>query len=236
MKRLASGAGLASFITVVTGLVMFVAADTPYSQSSLALIAIGYLASSIVALVGWLLVRAPWGRWSLVTATAAGMLLASTAGSAGLFIVYAVGGGAIIAISGPWLTLWVRQHPPPGRPNPVALTLITVAPLSPLVVGLAAYDSSHWSHWVAALTGVMSSWAYGRGIPLAVWSLRIAVPTTSLAAIITAPMPTALVLGFGAAFVTILAWLPAATATTTFPNPPLPAPRPQRRETSDASD
>ena len=236
MKRLATAAGFVSFTTIVAGLAIFSAADTPYSASSVALIALGYLASSVVALVGWLLVRAPWGRWSLVSAAAIGMVLASTADTAAVVVVYGIGAGAIVMLAGPWLTLWVRQHAPPGGPNHIALSLIVVAPISPLVVGIAAYDSSHWSQWLAALSGVVGSWAYGRGVPLAVWSLRIVIPVTSMAALTTTPMPSGLVLAVGAAAVTVLAWLPGATETTTFPDPPLPSPRPQRREVSDAAD
>jgi hypothetical protein len=202
----------------------------------MALVTAGYFASSMVALVGWLLVRAPWGRWSLVAATAGGMLLASTLDSAAVYLPLAIGAAAISIVSGPWLTLWVRQHPPPGGPNPISLSLIVVAPLSPLVVGLAAYDAAHWTHWLAAITGVVGSWAYGRGLPLAVWSLRVAVPVTSIAAMATSPMPSLVLLGAGAGLVAVLAWLPGSTQTSTFPNPPLPAPRRPRRETTDASD
>ena len=235
MKRLATVSAVLSILAIFGGIAAFAAADTSFSTSSVALITIGYIGSSIAALVGWLLVRAPWGRWSLVTATAGAMLLGSMLDQPVELVVLTIGGAAIIALAGPWLTLWVRQYPPPGGTNRIALSLIVVSPLSPLVVGLAAYDSSHWAHWLAALTGVMASWAFGRGLPLAIWALRVAVPVTSVAAMWASPMPSLLLLGFGAGFVTLLAWLPAATQTSTFPNPPLPSPRPQR-EASDAAD
>lgn len=236
VKRLATVAAALSLLTVAGGLAAFASADTGYSASSQALIVVGYLSGSIVALVGWLLVRAPWGRWSLVTAAAGGVLLASTNDSPSAIIVYAIGAASIVVMSGPWLKFWVRQHPPPGGPNRIALSLTVVAPLSPLVVGVAAYDTTHWTHWVAATAGVAASWAYGRGLPLAVWGLRVVVPVTSLAAIVTSPMGTRLVLVVGAGAVTVLAWLPGATSTSTFPDPPLPPPRPARRQTSDATD
>jgi hypothetical protein len=236
VKRLAVIAGVLSVATVAGGLGAFSAADVGYSTSSLMLIAIGYLTSSIIALVGWLLVRAPWGRWSLVAAVSGSLLLASPLNSAFVYLVYATGATAIIILAGPWMTLWARQFEPPGGPNRVALALIVAGPLSPLVVGLAAYDTAHWAHWLAAFTSLIGSWAYGRGLPLAVWLLRIAVPMTSVAAFISSPTPNRFILVAGATFVTILAWLPGATQTSTFPNPPLPSPRPQRRETSDATD
>ena len=225
MKRIALIAGLLSILTVTGGFTLFASAATPYSASAVALIGIGYLASSVTALVGWLLVRAPWGRWSLIAASALGVILASTSDATAVFGLYATGAASIIVLSGPWLVLWVRQHPPPGGPNRIALALIAAAPLSPLVVGIGAYDSSHWSHWVAAITGSVASWAYGRGLPLAIWLLRIAVPVASLAAFLTAPVPSSLVLAAGAVLVTGLAWTPSATQTSTFPNPPLPSPR-----------
>lgn len=236
MKRLASVAGILSILTVVAGLATFALEDNRFSASSVALISIGYLASSVVALVGWLLVRAPWGRWSLLTATAGGMILASTTDSTVTLLVYAVGAVGIIILAGPWLKLWVRQYSPPAGPNRIAVTLIVAAPLSPLIVGVAAYDTTHWTHWLAALTGVVSSWAFGRGLPLAIWLLRVAIPVVSLAAFVNAPMPSSFILGAGAGLVTFLSWMPGARQTTTFANPPLPSPRPPRREVSDAID
>jgi hypothetical protein len=236
VKRLATLAGVLSMLTVVGGLAAFAAADTEFSSSSAALIAIGYLVSSLVALVGWLLVRAPWGRWSLVIAIAGSILLGSTLDSRATVVLYAIGAASLIALMGPWLRLWVRQHPPPGGLNRIALSLTIVSPLSPLVVGLAAYDTAHWSHWMAAFTASVGSWAYGRGLPMAVWSLRVAVPAASMAAFMTAPTPSRLLLASGASLVTVLAWLPEASQTSTFPNPPLPSPRPRRQGASDAAD
>jgi hypothetical protein len=236
VKRLATVAGVLSFLTVTGGMTLFAVADTEYSTSSVALIAVGYIMSSIVALVGWLLVRAPWGRWSLVGAASCGMVLASLSESSLVFGVYAIGAATIVVLGGPWLALWVRQHPPPGGPNHIALSLIVVAPISPLVVGLAAYDTAHWTHWLAAFTAVVGSWAYGRGLPLSVWVLRIAVPITCAVAMVTMPLLGGIAVAVGALVVGVLAWLPGAKQTTIFPNPPLPMPRPQRRETSDATD
>jgi hypothetical protein len=236
VKRLATVAGVLSFLTVTGGLTLFAVADTEYSTSSVALIAFGYIMTSIVALVGWLLVRAPWGRWSLLGAASYGMILASLSESPAVFGLYAIGAAAIVVLGGPWLTLWVRQHPPPGGPNHIALSLIVVAPISPLVVGLAAYDTAHWTHWLAALTAVVGSWAYGRGLPLSIWALRIAVPITWAMAMMTMSLPGGIAVAVSALVVGVLAWLPGATQTTLFPNPPLPTPRPQRRETSDAPD
>jgi hypothetical protein len=223
-------------LTVVGGLASFAAADTAFSSSSVALIAIGYLASLLVALVGWLLVRAPWGRWSLVAATAGAILLGSMLDTWATVVVYAFGAASLIALTGPWLRLWVRQYPPPDGLNRIALSLTIVSPLSPLVVGLAAYDTAHWSHWLTAITAAAGSWAFGRGLPMAIWSLRVAVPAVSIAAFVTSPMPNRLLLGAGAGLVTVLAWLPEAMQTSTFPNPPLPSPWPRRQEASDATD
>lgn len=236
MKRLAVIAGVLSIAAVAGGLGAFAAADTGYSTSSLTLIAMGYLTSSIIALVGWLLVRAPWGRWSLVAAVSCSLLLASPLDSAIVYLVFATGSTAIVLLAGPWLTLWARQFDPPGGTNRIALSLMIVAPLSLLVVGLAAYDTAHWTHWLAAFTSLIGSWAYGRGLPLAVWWLRVVVPLASVAAFINSPSPSRLLLVAGAGLVALLSWLPGATQTSTFPDPPLPSPRPKRRETSDATD
>lgn len=164
------------------------------------------------------------------------MLLATTNETIAAYGVMALGAASIVGLAGPWVRFWVRQQPVPDGPNTVAVSLVAVAPVAPLVVGLAAYDESHWLHWLAAAIAVGSSFLYARGLPGALWLLRLAVPVSGLAAFIVCPLPSALLIGAGSLAVALLAWLPGATAVTATPSPTLPAPRQPRKARSNADE
>jgi hypothetical protein len=234
VRRLSTVFALLASATVVAGLIAFTLDPAAFSSSSVALMAIGFMTSTIVLVAGFLLVRAPWGRWGLVGAAAAAMLLASTNSSPLVYVVYGLGAASIVGIGGPWVRFWVRQQPVPDPVNPTAVALSSYAPVAPLVVGLAAFDTSHWSHWLAAIVGAGSSFAYSRGTPGALWVVRIAIPLTSGLAIWKSPMPSAAILVVAVLAVSVLAWSPAATKVTSVPAPKLPAPRTQRKRQPDA--
>lgn len=222
--------------TVVTGLVAFAVEPGGFSPSSTALVSIGLLFCTFTAVTGFILVRAPWGRWSLCGVTAAALVLATTNKSAVVLVVLALGAVTIVGLAGPWIRFWVRQRPVPDGPNAVALSLVTVAPVAPFIIGLGAYDSSHWLHWLAAVTAVTSSFLFARGLPGSLWLLRLLVPMTGVAAAAVSPIPPGLLAGAGALGIGVLAWLPGAASITTTPTPHLPAPRPPTKVPSDAGE
>jgi hypothetical protein len=235
MRRLALVTASFSACVVVSGLVAFALDPWLFSTSSVALIAIGLMLSALVALAGLLLVRAPWGRWGLALAVVTSMILASANPTAAIIVVLVAGAVATILLLGPWLRFWVRQYPAIDAPNAVATGLIAIAPVAPLLVGLGAFDSVSWTQGVAAFSATGSSFAYARAVPGAIWALRLAMPVTAVAAAMASPMPSALIVGFGALVGTVAAWLPAARQATALPSPVLPAPRAPRKDDNDAT-
>ena len=234
MRRLSIVSAIVASATVVTGLIAFALEPAAFSPSSITLIAVGFLMSTIVLVAGFLLVRAPWGRWELAGIAAGAMLLASTNSSWFVYVVYGLGASSIIGLGGPWVRFWVRQNSVPDAVNPTAVALSSYAPVAPLVVGLAAFDTSHWSHWVAAIVGTASSFAYSRGAPGALWLMRLAVPVTSAIAIWKSPWPPAVGLVVATLAVSVLAWSPAASKVSNVHTPPLPQPRTPRKKQPDA--
>lgn len=236
MRRLSLVFASLAATTVVAGLTAFAVEPAGFSLSSVALVSLGLLLCTVTAVTGFLLVRAPWGRWGLCGVTGTAMVLATTNQAIVVYGIMALGAGAIVGLAGPWVRFWVRRQPVPDGPNAVAISLVVVAPVAPLIVGLAAYDESHWLHWLAATVAVGASFIYARGLPGGLWLLRLAVPATGIVAFMVSPMPSALLVGIGSVAVLILAWLPGAAAVTAIPAPHLPPPRQPRKVPSDADE
>lgn len=235
MRRLAVTFTLTASLAVVLALVVLTADPGEWTMSSIALVSIGALATTLVFVSGFLLVHAPWARWGLVGVTAGAMILSSVNGSTGGWLILIFGGVTIIGLAGPWLRFWVRQQPVPEALSPVVVSLMAAAPVAPLVVGISAYDTASAAQWVAAGVAVTASFLYGRGLPGALWLLRLGVPLAAVPAVLASPYPHVGLLVVSTAFVTALAWLPAARHATATPAPVLPTPL-QRRETADAED
>jgi hypothetical protein len=197
----------------------------------------GMVVAALTAYVGLVLVRAPWGRWSLLGSVVVGLILASLAGGWMFWLDLALGAVAIVGITGPWLRLWVRHAPVVDRPGPAVIALIAVGPITPLFVGVTALAGLHPLHLVLIAVTMLSSWAYGRGISLGIWGLRTVVPVAGLAAVVVTLWPGSLPLGAAVAATSIVAWLPHARRATAVITPPLPAPVYRRDEgIPDASD
>jgi hypothetical protein len=188
------------------------------------IVLIGVAIVSLTGLIGLILVRAPWGRWTLLAMLAIGLVLASFVGGWVFLIALALGGIATIGLTGPWLTLWLRQSTVADAPGPVVVALISVAPAATLWVGMATGDGFHLIHGVLIAVTVFGSWAYGRGRSWGLWSLRIVVPTIGLMAILVTTGPGVVLLAGGVVGTTILAWLPHAKRATAVITPPLPPP------------
>jgi hypothetical protein len=184
----------------------------------------GMVVAALTAYVGLVLVRAPWGRWSLLASVVAGLMLASVAGGWMFWLDLALAGVAVVGLAGPWLRLWVRHAPVVDAPGPAVIALIAIGPITPLFVGVAALQDLHPMHLVVIVVTMASSWAYGRGISLGIWGLRTAVPLTGLVAVAVTLWPGSLVLGSGVLASTAIAWLPHARRATAVITAPLPAP------------
>jgi len=236
VRRLAFAFSLTASATVVLALVSLAITPDPFSASSVALISIGLLGSTAVTLSGFLLVRAPWGRFGLVLVVAVSVLVAATNGTDASYGALIIGAISIVGLAGPWLRFWVRQQPVPDGLNATVMALILVAPVAPIVVGVAAFDTAHWAQWASAFAIVTASFLFGRGVLGTLWLMRIFIPMASIPAILVSPIPTVFVLVGSVAVATAAAWMPSARQATALPPPVLPTPRPPRKEPDNASD
>jgi hypothetical protein len=224
MSRLPIAIGASAFTAVVLGAGAFVIDSGPVAWSSAVMILIGLLASALAGLAGLLLVRAPWGRWVLGVAVVSAVVGASVGESALFWVALAIGSVAIVGLSGPWLTLWVRRQPVAEQLGTMPVLLLASATFAPIFVGVAAYEGVGLSHWT--LIGVIagSAWAYGRGLPFGIWGFRLAAPLLGLVSASQTSTPGNITIAVGALSITAIAWSPKSRQVTAVITPPLPAP------------
>ncbi|MCL1588306.1 MAG: hypothetical protein M3092_07790 [Actinomycetia bacterium] len=222
--------GILAFTATVVGAGTFAVDPQPFDQAAAIVVLAGVIVVGLTGLVGLVLARAPWGRWTLLASVVLSLVLAAIPGTAGFWITLAIGTPAIVALLGPWLTLWVRHEPSADAPGPVVIALIAVAPVAPLFVGLSALGGLRPAHIVLIVVASVSSWAYGRGILGGIWSLRLGVPVAGAAATAATIGAGQVMLGVAVVAVTIASWLPQARHATAVITPPLPEPtkRPPR--------
>lgn len=213
--------------------IRFTFAPDPLSPGSSALVVAGIVLYTVIAVVGMLLVRAPWARWLALATAICTVLLGALGGKvdtlstvAGVVSLLAIG-----ALAGPWLKIWLRQRPGSGAgPIAVALPLAAIAALP--LAGVASADSATPSAIILAFAGPLLAWAYARGFVSGLWGLRVAVPALALtAAIATAAWASVAFVIYGAT-VGVLAWFPAAREALSPVQATLPSPRtaPQSNE------
>lgn len=224
MSRLPIAIGASAFTAVVLGASAFLIDSGPVAWSSAVMILIGLLASALAGLAGLLLVRAPWGRWLLGVAVVSAVVGASIGESALFWVALAIGSVAIVGLSGPWLTLWVRRQPVSEQLGIIPVLLLASAGFAPIFVGLAAYEGVALGHWalIGAIQG--SAWAYGRGLPFGIWGFRLVAPLLGLVAASQTSAPGNIAIAVGALLITAIAWSPRSTQVTAVITPPLPAP------------
>lgn len=202
----------------------------PFSPGSALLITLGLLAYTVIALVGILLVRAPWARWLALATTLGALVIAAVVGfDSALAVASAVLSlTAVAGISGPWLTLWLRRRPGTGpEPRAVALPLLAVGAAP--IVGFASWSGLDIAAVVVAVLGPLGGWAYARALRWGLWALRLGYPFAAVVAAIQLDLAGATLLVLQAAVVAFLAWSPEASRAQRPINARLPAPRPRRR-------
>jgi hypothetical protein len=201
----------------------------PFSPGSAVLIALGLLAYTVIALVGILLVRAPWARWVALATTIAALVIAAVVGfDSALAVASAVVSlTAVAGISGPWLTLWLRRRPGTGpEPRAVALPLLAVGAAP--VVGFASWSGLAITAVVVAVLGPLGGWAYARALRWGLWVLRLGYPVAAVVAATQLNLAGATLLILHATLVAVLAWSPEASRAQRPISARLPAPRPRR--------
>lgn len=222
--------GTVSVLAIASGAAALVVDPSPITSSSSAMIAIGLIIVGITCLVGLLLARAPWGRWGLGAGVVVAMGLASVGTSPFTWATYVVGSVAIVGLAGPWLRLWTRHHRLADAPGPIVIALASVAAVAPLYVGLAvATSGAGWLEWFVVTVAVVGSALYGKGTTLGMWILRVGVPIAALVDAASLGGPAGVLVGMGGILVGVLAWLPAASKTTTVIAPVLPEPIERKR-------
>jgi len=199
----------------------------PFSPGAATLMIAGVVVYTAIALVGMLLVRAPWARWLALAVALATLIVGSLGAISDALSVGAVTLSllAIGGIAGPWLRIWLRQRPGAGAGGvAVALPLAAIGALP--LAGLASVDAVTPAAMVLAATGPVLAWAYARGFRWGLWGLRVALPVVaSIAAFVSASWIAA------ASFITfglvdaLLAWSPGAADALSPVQAPLPPPR-----------
>ena len=216
--------GIAAVTTVALSSLAVVVDPGPIDEVAASLIAVGLMIAAIATLAGLSLARAPWGRWGLAGTVVLGLALSSVSSATMTWIAYATGAVALVGLFGPWLRLWIRHRRVADAPGPVPLSLISVAAVAALYVGLCAFDGADWTHWILVLVAIGSSITYAQGMTIGIWGFRIAVPATGVLAATHTTLPGLVPLIAGVTAVTVLGWLPAARRVTTVITPPLPPP------------
>lgn len=223
--------------TSIVGATAFALNPGEFDQAAALVVLFGVVVAATTGLVGLVLVRAPWGRWTLLTTLVVVLLLDSTVDTWVFWVMLIAGGVAAIGLLGPWLTYWIRRDVVADAPGPVVVTLIAIGPGAPLFVGIVALKGLHPSHVLLIAVTMVSSWAYGRGIRGGLWGLRLVFPVVGLAAITVTDGIGQIFIGLAVAAVTILAWMPHARRATAVITPRLARPiKRTTRSDSDASD
>ena len=224
MSRLPIAIGTSAFVAITMCCLLFMVDSGSIARSSAAMIVLGLMGLALAGLAGLILVRAPWARWLLSATVAVSAVLASSNPSMFFWPAVALGALAIIGLSGPWLTLWVRQQPVADRLGVVPSALIATAGAAPILVGFASYRGVEAVHWVLVATTMVSAWAYGRGLSIGIWGLRVVVPVVGLLATFSTTEPGNIAIALGTVAVAIMAWSPQAKRVTAVITPPLREP------------
>lgn len=181
--------------------------DDPFSTDSAALVSIGLLMFSIIALVGLLLPRGLWARNVSRALLLVQIGLALAVPLQGLAIA-ALGATAIsiVGIQGKWLDGWLRRLPAatgPGlKPMLFALGSLALVP----AIGFSSPSGVEVRQGLLGVAGVLIAWGYSKTQPWALWTGRLALPILTILAATAAPALGAaflIAIGFG---LTALAW------------------------------
>lgn len=229
MPRAPSAVASLATVTSVSGTLLVVIGDTPYSPSAAMLGAGGLLVLTIVGVAGMLLARARWSRLVLLSGTVAWLAVAAASDRSALWVVLVlVAATSVTALSGPWLGRWLRRLPSATGPSPVVFALLLSLTAAPAAVGLSSPGGVHpgpiaWSVWSLVLAV-----AVGRAAPGSLTAVRVVSPVLAVGAGIAAGLPGGLVIPAVAAVPTALAWRrevrvavaqPAPTRSETVPLP-----------------
>ncbi len=227
VAALVLGTGLATTVHILTGV------DTGSSTAllelafdSAAVVALGIVILTIIALSGLLVARGRWSRrlaLGLVVAQIA--LVASTGLDGSGWVALAFGLSALGGLSGRWLDGWLRLRPSATGPDPMAvlmlLGLIVIVP----AVGVASPAGLAWTHGVVGASAIVLAWGYSNANMWALWGIRLALPVVTVPALLDSPPLGALLLGVVVGAVVGLSWTAPARQAVSPLMDRLPGPR-----------
>lgn len=198
----------------------------PFAVGAAVLVISGIVLYTVIAVVGILLVRAPWARWLALYATLVTLVVGTLGGVSPFLsiVATAMSLSAVGGLTGPWLRIWLRQRPGAGiDPAAVALPLLAIAALP--LAGLASPEGLTVPAVATAVLGPVLAWAYARAFPWSLWALRIVVPPLAIIAAFAAGGWGAVAFIVYGVAVSALAWSPGARDALSPVQAPLPPPR-----------
>ena len=182
-------------------------APDPFALSSAAALAIGLLVYALIAVAGLLLSRGRWSKNLAIGVIASTVILAVTLDPGAWYIAgLTLSALAIVGLTGPWLTGWVRRLPAAEGPATKAILLVFGALSLVPALGVASPAGLEFPHGVLGGAGVLLAWGYARAEVWALWGLRVALPFVAIGAVVVSPWGGRLVLIALVAAVVTLAW------------------------------
>ncbi len=216
--------GTSALAAATLGAATLAANPGDFDRGATFVVLAGTILIGLTGFVGLALVGAPWGRWTLLGSVGIGLIFASITGSWLFWLTTGLGGVAAVGLMGPWLRVWVRHRPAANAPHPIVIALMAIGPASGLYIGLVALERLDVAHLVLLAVTMVSSWAYGRGLPFGIWGLRVVVPAVGAFTAGYAVGVGGVLLGVAVLAITVASWTPQARSATAVVTPPLPPP------------
>ena len=201
-------------------------APEPFARPSALVIAVGVVMFTVIAISGLLINRGKWSR-VLSIVVCGGVLVLAGLASVTLWSLVAIVGalGALLGLSGRWLTGWLRPRPSATGPGTrVVFLVLGTLGLVP-AVGIASPAGLETGHGILGAAGVLLAWGYSKANVWALWGLRLVLPLAAIPAIVTSPPAGAVFLAVYVAALTVLAWTADARIAVTPTYDRLPGPR-----------
>jgi hypothetical protein len=207
---------LVSTVTV-TGSVLLAFQPDPFTPGAALLFSGGMVLTTVAAAAGILLAR---GRWAgrVGAAVGAGWVVVGAAHPAWSGAALAgLGGLAVAAALGPWMTNWLRRLPTAGGVPPVAVGLLLTLLLTPAAAAAATPDEVHPAIWLLSGGALLVALLVARIVPGSRLLIRFGYPAAALVAAWFAGWPVGAVAVASAVIVAVLGWQRGLGFTLTVP-------------------
>lgn len=224
VAALVLGSGLATSVHILTD----AAPDTSvaWGFDSAAVVALGIVILTTVALTGLLVARGRWSRRLAIGLVVGEIALVAVSGlGASGWVALVLGLGALGGLSGRWLDGWLRLRPSATGPDPVAVLMLIGLIATVPAVGIASPPGLEMSHGLLGAAGIVLAWGYSKAHLWALWGIRLVFPVLSIPALLDSPPLGALLLGVLVGGVVGMAWTGSAQQAVSPLMDSLPGPR-----------